>query len=76
MLEKLWCSSCEKFVDYMYRNSYGSSRYKWTGSEYEWYDNDNEGEEGEDEFCEECGETLEMREFTENNWKGNSKCQT
>jgi len=76
-MEKLHCTDCEEFQEEAYCNCYSSSYYRFNEStgDYEWYDN-GDGEDGDDYFCNECGNTLEFRDFNPeptNKWEGQDR---
>ena len=77
-MEKLYCTQCEEFKDDVYCNHYSSSYYRFNeaSEEYEWNDGGVDGEDGDDYFCNECGETLEFRDFNPeptNKWEGQDR---
>lgn len=69
-MEKLWCEQCKEFKDDVYCNYYGTSYYSWDGETYAWADSGSDGEDGDDFFCNECGEQLVYKEFKLNEWQG------
>jgi len=76
-MEKLYCTQCEEFQDDVRKDYYSSSYYSFNeeSGNYDWRDS-GDGEDGDEYYCEECGEVLQFEDFNPeptNKWEGQDR---